>query len=72
MENTSATYGSMLQIPPTNYHLVAAKQEKYQKASLLTKMLKKFWKKSQKNGPAGRKKTRQKEQWKQEEEGERI
>ena len=30
-------FGSMLHIPPTNYHLLAAKQEPFQKAFLLTK-----------------------------------
>ena len=30
-------YGSMLHIPPTNYHIPAAKQESYQNAYLLTK-----------------------------------
>ena len=30
-------YGSVLHIPPTNYHVLAAKQEPYLKAYLLTK-----------------------------------
>ena len=36
MANTSAIYGSKLHIPPTNYHLLAAQQEPYKKAYLLT------------------------------------
>ena len=62
-------YGSMLHIPPTNLLLLAAKQEPYEKAYLLTKQNKKqkkywrtVWKKVQKNVPTGRKKSRQKEQ----------
>ena len=35
-------YGSMLHIPPTNYDFLAAKQEPYQKASLLTKNIEEF------------------------------
>ena len=31
-------YGSKLHITPTNYHLVAAKQEPYRKVYLLTKI----------------------------------
>ena len=52
-------YGSMLHIPPTNLLLLAAKQEPYKKkAYLLMKYIKEFcWKKVQKNGPAGRKRS---------------
>ena len=35
-------YGSMLRKPPTNYHLLAAKQGPYQKACLLTKDIEEF------------------------------
>ena len=46
----------MLHIPPTNLPRLAAKQELYKKAYLLTK---KYWKsfleKVRENGPAGRK-----------------
>ena len=39
-------YGSMLHIPPTNLLLLAAKQEPYKKAYLLTKNIGRiFWKK---------------------------
>ena len=34
---TPVPYGSMLHIPPTKYHLLAAKQEPYQKVYILTK-----------------------------------
>ena len=58
MANT-LLYGSMLPIPPTNYHLVAAIWEPYQKAYLLKKNieLEEFsGQKSQENGPIDRKK----------------
>ena len=42
MANTSAIYSSMLHIPPTSYHILAAKQEPYQKAYLLTKNIEEF------------------------------
>ena len=46
----------MLHIPPTSLLLLAAKQESYKKASLLTKNTEEFsGKKVQKKGPAGRK-----------------
>ena len=46
----------MLHIPLTNYHLLAAKQESYQKAYLLTKNIKEFCgEKSQENSSVGRK-----------------
>ena len=35
-------YGSMLHIPPTNSHLLAAKQKPYQQAYLLTKNIEEF------------------------------
>ena len=45
-------YGSKLHIPPTNYHLLAARQEPYKKAKPLTKNIWEFsGKKSQENGP---------------------
>ena len=50
----------MLQIPQTNLLLLAAKQEPYEKASLLTKNTKEFSGKIQENGPAGRKKEEEK------------
>ena len=58
-------YDIMLHIPPTNYHLPAAKRKSYEKAYLFTKILKTVLEreKSQKNGTVGRKKRRQKEQW---------
>ena len=37
-------YGSTLNIPPTNYHLLAAKQEPYPKSHLLTKNTADFFK----------------------------
>ena len=40
-------YGSLLHTSPTNYHLLAAKEEPYQKAYLFTKKYWRiFWKKS--------------------------
>ena len=53
----------MLHIPPTNLFLLAAKQEPYKKASLLTKNTEEFSGKQsfKKNGSAGRKKIGQKE-----------
>ena len=48
-------HGSTLHIPPTNLLLLAAKQEPYKKAYLLTKNIEEFLEKVQKNGPAGRK-----------------
>ena len=45
----------MLHIPPTNLLLLAAKQEPYKKNYLLTKILKNFLEKVQKEGPARRK-----------------
>ena len=49
-------YGSMLNIPPTNSHLLAAKQEQYQKAHLLMENTEEcFGEKSQVNGPVERK-----------------
>ena len=53
-------YGNTLHIPPTNLLLLAAKQQSYKKAYLLTKILKNFLGKVQKNGPAGRKKRKDK------------
>ena len=48
-------YGSMLRKPPTNYHLLAAKQGPYQKAYLLTKNIEEFsGETSQENGPVGK------------------
>ena len=49
--------GSMLHTQPTNHHLLAAKQEPYQKAQLFTKNIEDFLEenKSQENRPAGRK-----------------
>ena len=37
--------GNMLHIPLTNYYLLAAKQEPYQKVYLLKKYWRIFWKK---------------------------
>ena len=51
-------YGSTLHIPPTNLLLLAAKQEQYKKAYLLTKNV---CEKVQKNGPADRKGDRTKQ-----------
>ena len=55
-------WGSMLHIPPTNYHVLAAKQKPCQTAYLLTKNIQEFsWEnKDHKNGPLCRKKTREK------------
>ena len=51
------SYGSMLHIPPTNYYILAAKQEPYYKAYLLTKkILKNLLERAQENGPVCRKK----------------
>ena len=47
-------YGSTLHRPPTNLLLLAAKQEPYKKAYLLTKNIEEFSGKSS-EGPAGRK-----------------
>ena len=52
MENISAIWQ---QIAHTNYHLLAAQQEPYKKALLLTKMFKGFLAKSQENGPLAEK-----------------
>ena len=50
-------YGSMLHMPPTSLFLLAVEQEPNRKAYLLTKNIGRiFWKKVQRNGPAGRKK----------------
>ena len=55
-------YVSMLHIPLTNSLLLAAKQEPYKKSlSVNEKYWKNFLEKVQENGPAGRKKIRQKE-----------
>ena len=63
MANTTATWQHAAR-STTNYHLLAAKQELYQKAYLLTKNMEElFEKESQKNEPVRRIKTRQKEQW---------
>ena len=35
-------YGSMLHMPPTNLHLLAAKQEPYKKAYVFTKNVEEF------------------------------
>ena len=52
----------MLHIPPTDLLLLAAKQEPYKKSlSVNEKYWKNFLEKVQENGPAGRKKIRQKE-----------
>ena len=40
---------------PTNYHLLAAQQEPYKKAQLLTKTIWVFWEQSQENGPLAEK-----------------
>ena len=54
--NLPVPYGSKLHIPPTNYHLLAAQQEPYKKAQLLTKNMWEFsGKKSQENGPLAEK-----------------
>ena len=49
-------YGSMLHIQPANLLLLAAKQEPYKKACLLTKDTEDFLGKVHKNGSAGGKK----------------
>ena len=55
-------FGSMLHIPLTNLLLLATKQEPYKKSlSLNKKYWKNFLEKVRENGPAGRKKIRQKE-----------
>ena len=52
----------MLHIPSINYHLLAAKQQPYQKA-YLNKIYKGFiWGKSQENGPVGIKKKKKKKE----------
>ena len=52
----------MLHIPPTNYHLLAAKQEQYKKAYFLTENIEEFsGKKFRKMGKQVGKKIRQKE-----------
>ena len=48
-------YGSTEHIPPTNLLVLAAKQEPYKKAYLLTENIEEFLETVQKNGPAGRK-----------------
>ena len=55
-------YGSMLHTPPTNLLLLAAKQEPYRKAYLLTKNIGRFfWKKFRRmDQQAEKKKIRQK------------
>ena len=53
-------YGSKLHIPPTNLLLLAAKQEPYKKAYLLTKNTEEFCGKSSDNGPAEKEKKRKK------------
>ena len=60
MANTSAIW-QHIAIPPTDYHLPAAKQEQNEKAYLLTKTIEEFsgGEKDRENRPAGRKKTRQ-------------
>ena len=64
-------YGSKLHIPPTNYHLLAAQLEPYEKSLNLNEFcLRVFWReKSQENGPLSEKRhdrkskrTRQKEE----------
>ena len=52
----------MLQIPPTNYHFLAAQQEPYKKASLLTKKWLSFLERKSGKLTISRKITRQKEQ----------
>ena len=54
-------FGSMLHIPLTNLLLLAAKEKQYKKSLSPDKYLRIFWKKVQENGPAGRKKIRQKQ-----------
>ena len=55
-------YGSMLYVPPTNLLLLAAKQEPYKKAYLLTKNIEEFsGEKIRRMGQQVEKKMRQKE-----------
>ena len=42
MWKIAVPYGSMLHIPPTNYYLLAAKQESYQNVYLVTKNIEEF------------------------------
>ena len=51
------SYGSTEHIPPTNLLVLAAQQEPYKKAYLLTENIEEFLEKVQKNGPAGRKRS---------------
>ena len=48
MANTSVMYGSKLHLPPTNWHLLAAQQERYKKQNKQKtsneKCLRVFWK----------------------------
>ena len=53
-------YGSMLHIPPTNSHLLAAKQKPYQQAYLLTKNIEEFSGKSLEERASRQKTIRQK------------
>ena len=53
-------YGSMLHIPPTNLLLLAAKQEPYKKAYLLTKNIEEFSGKSLQERASRQKMIRQK------------
>ena len=53
-------YGSMLHIPPTNLLLLAAKQEPYKKAYLLTKNIEEFCRKSLEESASRQKRIRQK------------
>ena len=53
-------YGSMLHIPPTNFYLLAAKQNPYQKAYLLTKNIQEFFWKSSEEWTCRQKKIKQK------------
>ena len=67
----AVSYGSILNIPLTNYHLLATKQESYQRAYLLMKNNKEFsGKKVRRMGQQVEKKIRQREQWEQAEEQE--
>ena len=54
-------YGSKLHTPPTNYHLLAARQEPYKKAQLLIKNIWEFSGKRSGEWTISRKMTRQKE-----------
>ena len=62
-----------LNIPPNNYHLLAATQELYQKACLLVKNTEEFSgeKKEEMNGPVGRKKDRTEKKQREQTEHER-